>query len=83
MLEKCNILSADNKTVTWFYMMNEMGDKIITRINSRNSTYEIKVIVHESVLFYSSITKDDCTQKSINFSRIFTMFGDEHRNKSC
>jgi hypothetical protein len=62
-------------------MINERGDKIITRVNSRNSTYEIKVIVHESVLFYSGITKDDWTQESINCSRIFTMFGDEHSNE--
>jgi len=45
-------------------MMNERGNKIITRVNSRNSTYEIKVIVHEPVLsysifFYSRITKDE------------------------
>jgi hypothetical protein len=63
--------------------MNETGDKIITRVNSLNSTYEIKGNDSLICIFYSSITKDDWTQKSINCSRIFTMFGDEHSNKSC
>ena len=64
-------------------MMNERGDKIITRVNSLNSTFEIKSSDSLICIFYSSIDKDDWTHKSINFSRIFTMFRDEHSNKYC